>query len=236
MFSSSSSAISSKRKIDVSSNTSPSATGLKEKVTQDIVDFENFTKIKKTPTLVSPQYIKVKKEKVAKDKSINQYAGHIVDMTMIDEQWDLPGTPSYRKIKNMNQLFFQYNPNGFRLELYDHYDSMPTDYCKKCRCPHEYCAETVFGLMCTTYTKHELQLKVNRKIELSMENVRAMFRKNYSELVYSKMVQNEVIWTLNGKEKSEIELPKCIVTNSLRKLLAKYIESKEEDKYINVYF
>ena len=50
------------------------------------------------------------------------------------------------------------------------------------------------------------------------------------------MVQNEVIWTLNGKEKSEIELPKCIVTNSLRKLLAKYIESKEEDKYINVYF
>ena len=234
-MSSSNSSSSSKQPSNVSSPSSSSATRLKEKVVQDIIDYVHNNKRKQLSTIVSPQVTKVKKEKVAKNRSINQYAGHIVDLTMLDEQWDLPGTPSYRKIRNMQQLFFEYNPNGFRLELYDHYDSMPTDYCAKCRCPFEYCAETVFGLMCTNYTKHELQLRVNRNNELSVEEVRTMFQNNYIELVYSKMIQNEVIWTLNGNEKKKIVLPKCIVTNSLRNLLAKYKEAKEDDKYINMY-
>ena len=220
--------MSSQRNPKKNTNSTSAGTVWFNKLTPDDIGEVTHAKRKHMRTVVSPQMAKyMKRDKTndkEKEKNINQYASHIVDLTMIDEKYDLPGTPTLFKVRHMNRVWFDYNPSG-----YNSGEDLPLDYCLKCRCPKEYCADIVFGYDCVEYTNSEVLMKKGRE-GMTLEGITKVFKKNYVEMVFSKMVVNKCMYTIDTSIKERIAVPKCITRQSLRKFLLKNKVVVKEEK------
>jgi hypothetical protein len=155
----------------ISCTSSSSSTWYKRNKTNDIGDVVHG-KRKPIRNVISPQFAKVAKlEREEKQRNIDKYASNIVDLTMLEEKYDLLGTPSLFKVRNMNREWFSYDPSG-----YTNRKELPTDYCNKCRCPKEYCADLVFGDDCVNYTNREVLMKEGKE-GISLEGIAKVFKK-----------------------------------------------------------
>ena len=136
---------------------------------------------------------------------------------MDKEYYDLPGTPSLIKIRNTFKEYFTYDPRG-NVRSWDNI----TSYCSYCKCPSEYCAEKMFGKMCSEHTQQMIDNdKVN--IDYDIDDVNEIFGKVYSEAIHAKLLINKIEFyfvDLNNRE--QFTVPKCVRKNSLRNLLTKF--------------
>ena len=111
-----------------------------------------------------------------------------------------------------------YDPRGNSRVKY----KLPNDHCPSCLCPLVCCCNKVFGPKCVDRTKTIIRNKKS-KTACDMEEVSKIFRLVFSEVVYAKMVMNNILFVMNFKHKEHQHIvPKCVSRSSLRNLLSKY--------------
>lgn len=162
-------------------------------------------------TYVNPD---IKKEK---DRSINLYAASTVDITMKQEEFDPPLTPSLMTIRNRSLEYYKYNPNGSKYYAKEY----PSNYCQKCCCPLQYCCDKVFGPMCIKHAYNIIEKDKTEK-DYDLDDVAVVFKAVYTEAVHAKMLFNDIDFHMNLEKKEEKGLPRCVSRGSLRILLRRY--------------
>ena len=142
------------------------------------------------------------------------------------------GTPSYTKdiidltgdtlpvfvIRNTHALYYSYDPRG---------TNCPSDpcvsMCDMCGCPLIYCSEVVFGNLAA---KRAMYIMKQDDIDFydEDEDVEKVFEKEYTSLVYNKMIWNNINFCRFDVEK--INLPMCIIEGSLAQLCKDVVDER----------
>ena len=126
-------------------------------------------------------------------------------------------------LRNSHPLFFSYNPLGF---IHDTNGLVPDSFCPMCRCPKEYCCDTVFGSVTKT---HVLQLNRREGLD-NVENKDIIhdFKRVYSNLVTSKLIWNN--HSLKSIDYAKhCKIPSCVRRNSLVRMLEKVKKERESE-------
>jgi hypothetical protein len=121
--------------------------------------------------------------------------------------------PTLEEIKRTNQLFYSYDPRGYKTK------PLPEGYCISCYCPNKYCAETVFGTMVMNDALTRVYAP-NACYETDCKTeMKSVFEEAYSQAVLSKLRWNG--FDLNGYEEvescKEIEIPTCMRVSSFKR-------------------
>ena len=103
-------------------------------------------------------------------------------------------------------------------------DDLPMDYCFKCHCLKRIlCRFSVWKKIVLIVYKQQCSINVKEGQEgMTLEGItNKVFKKNYVEMVFSKMVINKCIYTIDSMIKQHIAVPKCIIRHSLRQYLSR---------------
>jgi hypothetical protein len=190
---------------------------------EDVISKSNRDSMDTLCAIADCESAETKKRK--KQESINNYAALMTQLAMKDEIYDLPGMPSFFTIKMKNKEYFSYDPRGDP-EIKNSF--IPVPYCNLCLCPSQYCCDVVFGPLVVSHTETLMYRNKNRAL-LNLQEVMAIFRKVYSEVVHAKMIFNKKIWVLNLEERETYPVPKCVSRGSFKKVLVVFksdIENK----------
>ena len=144
----------------------------------------------------------------------------IVDLTTPRLQDLLPGTP-YHSIKNSHSLFFMYDPRGFSKR------TLPEGYCRACRCPKNYCAEIVYGRVCSK--RVEFLIGEKGTINVNEDVIIDLFEKVYSINISAHLMRNGIKFS----EELQMDIPRCMKRQSLKRLIKKVEGLNVEDDGLN---
>jgi hypothetical protein len=132
----------------------------------------------------------------------------------------LPGV-SFEALKRRHELFFSYDPRGSK--------EADERYCPHCKCPRNYCNETVFGQV----VKNQVLFFIEDIGGVTNEGVEGdstfyNYQKIYSEEIHHKMLTNGIKVPSGYNFHKLIRIPECIFQGSLKEL----IQECEKVKYM----
>ena len=130
----------------------------------------------------------------------------MVQLAVKKEIYDLPGMPSFFTIQMYNKEYFSYDPRGD--EQIKH-TFLPTPHCELCLCPSQYCCDVVFGPIVVKQSETILY-NLKKRESRNLQEVMAIFRKVYSEVVYAKMILNGRLQVIDFKRRNSYPVPKCV--------------------------
>ena len=161
---------------------------------------------------------KIKREattnSITKTESPSSLKSDVIDLCEVKEIDLLPGTP-LKDIKTTNSLFYMYDPRGY----FD--NPLPKGYCKGCRCPQMYCANTVYGLNSYNRVNHIID---NKGQHLFLKkDVIELFEKVYATLIEAHTIRNNIEYG----EDFHINLPVCLKNNYVKQLVLEVQESNK---------
>ena len=163
--------------------------------------------IKKEETFVTPQKsMRVKNPYKTQSKSYSSPQSVTTTKPKEEKEYKVSVGSTYGDIKRSHKLYFTYDPRGYKTQ------PLPKGYCEFCRCPMNYCAEIVFGVMSKdhaltkVYTPGTYHDKDDRGV------MKQVFDEAYTEAVFSKLRWNG--FNLNAIEVEEswrkVKIPLCM--------------------------
>jgi hypothetical protein len=111
-----------------------------------------------------------------------------IDLSQRNEESMMPGMP-LAVIKKQNMLYFTYNPMG-----YDPNFILPRGYCRHCRSPTNYCAQSVFGENCKRQAEHIIYNIRGGADTMDKDDALQVFEEIYTEAVHNKVMENEILF------------------------------------------
>ena len=127
----------------------------------------------------------------------------------------LPGAP-FNWLRKRHELFWTFDPRGHEKEK-----DLDCRYCEHCRCPEHYCAQVMYGDVCTNHVVY-LIVELGGDATLSELYITETFRQTYTRLVQCKMMENGVSFPGGFDFKESMDLPVCLVEGSVNALLKEY--------------
>ena len=138
-----------------------------------------------------------------------------------------PGLPGAHlsQMKVQNNVFWTYDPRGV-----DHSVMDDEFYCVHCHCPYHYCANRVFGEMCTTHLSYLIKQEDDER-DITTGGMKDTFKVVYWEMVQAKMMMNKVPFPSKYDFSTDEPLPRCIKDGALRSFIREYNSQPPNPKY-----
>ena len=127
----------------------------------------------------------------------------------------LPGAP-FNWLRKRHELFWTFDPRG-----HEKRKALDCRYCEHCRCPEHYCAQVMYGDVCTNHVEY-LIVELGGGASLSELYIRETFKQTYTQLVQCKMMENGVSFPGGFQFKESMDLPACLVKGSLDVMVKEY--------------
>ena len=134
---------------------------------------------------------------------------------------NLHGTPVYM-IKNQYPMFYSYDPRGVPKT-----DKLPQGYCRSCRCPLNYCSETILGPMVTKRCDYEIYKRVGIQAFDDGWDIEQVYRKAYTDAVHGKMMWNNIYFPMSYDTLFQLYVPNCMRRGSLSEVKEEFSKEKE---------
>jgi hypothetical protein len=138
---------------------------------------------------------------------------------------DLTQPSSIEMIRKENTLYFSYDPRGVEND-----DRLPEDYCVKCRCPNQYCAEKMFGKFLSNLMEKQIA-RMGFEYYEKENDILWDFSTHYVNLLEMKVCFNNIALGEYRLESHTI-LPMCIKEGSYKKLLDDLMLWKHRDEEV----
>ena len=160
----------------------------------------------------------VKKETLIETKEVIEEK-----IALLPKETNNPGTTKMTNLECIyytNQTYLSYNPYGLKAAI-----NNSTVFCQDCLCPHDYCANKVFGGdMMYFFQKSSMQFgiqdfgldfftePIQNTTQDITERIHKYWNELYSKLVFAKSVSNGVDITTHHplSKYPMIEIPNCI--------------------------
>jgi hypothetical protein len=191
---------------------------LKRKAKGQKYETHSVTSCSKGPPqmVVTPKMCRNYKTKNDTSASSPDSKGDFIDLSHDSgEALLLPGAP-FNWLRKRHELFWSYDPRGHEPKK-----DLDSRYCQHCRCPEHYCAQIMYGDVCTNHTRYMI-VEMGGGQRLSEFFITNTFAKTYTQLVQCKMMENGVSFPGGFQFKENMDLPACLVKGSLEELIEDY--------------
>jgi Zn-finger protein len=140
--------------------------------------------------------------------------------TIYDES--MYGTP-VKIIMDNHPLFYTYDPRGVKRG-----EDLPPAHCRRCRCPLNYCAETVFGAMIEKRCDYEIYKRLGVHVFHDEYEIQMIFERFYTEAVVAKLMWNDIDFSLDHNNAlKRLYIPSCMKRRSFKRVMKDYKLEKE---------
>ena len=129
----------------------------------------------------------------------------------------------YQSIKDMNRLFFSYDPRGIKFD-----EKLPQKYCPDCRCPSQYCSNIVMA----KEVEEHVRFLVNDDRScrcghpLTYMSLECTVKKAYSHQVNHRMLNNGIKYVEGFNPYQGHTIPKCM-TNTQEMIIAQILKEEK---------